>query len=136
MQEIESDWWYIGLPEQWHSEQDEDSILIFDEDELGCISLSTLEAESGQVAGESALLALLKQLDYSAKQGQKVSVGECWQGLEFENEEEGDYFREWFLYGNGQLLIISYSCAEEDRDMDRAAVNEILSTLRPKLAAA
>ncbi len=131
MQEIETDWWFIALPEQWHSEQDEDSILIFDEDELGCISLSTLQAESGQAANEAALQALLKQLDYQSAQGDKVSIGEGWQGFEFEAEEEGDYIREWFLYGNNQLLIISYSCAIEDRDMDRAAVDEILSTLRP-----
>ncbi|MBD2858378.1 hypothetical protein IB286_05090 [Spongiibacter sp. KMU-158] len=131
MREIESDWWFIALPEQWHSEQDEDSILIFDEDELGCISLSTLQAESGQKADEAALLGLLKQLDYKASEGVPVEVGEGWRGLEYETEEEGDYIREWFLYGHGLLLLISYSCAEEDRDMDRAAVDEILSTLRP-----
>jgi hypothetical protein len=45
MQEVESDWWFIGLPEEWRTEQDEDSILIFDQDELGCISCHLLKVK-------------------------------------------------------------------------------------------
>ncbi len=131
MQEIETDWWFIGLPEQWQTEQDEDSILIFDEDELGCISLSTLLPEGKSAANEKALRALLSELDYKPENGTACTIGEGWQGWEFEGEDEGDYIREWFLYGKNHLLLISYACAIEDSYMDRAAVDEILSTLRP-----
>ena len=62
MQEVESDWWFIGLPEEWRTEQDEDSILIFDQDELGCISLSSLQAEHGKPASEQDLKTLMKEV--------------------------------------------------------------------------
>ncbi|MDX1504481.1 MAG: hypothetical protein R3221_02110 [Spongiibacter sp.] len=132
MQEIESDWWFIDLPEQWFSEQDDDSILIFDEDELGCICLSTLEAEPGAMAGADAVKGLINSVGHSMAAGKPCTIGEDWRGWEFETVEEGDYIREWYLYGPNHLLLITYSCAEDDRDMDRSAVEEILDTLRVK----
>lgn len=132
MQEIESDWWFIDLPDQWFSEQDDDSILIFDEDELGCICLSTLEPEAGAKAGAEALTALIDSVGHSLNAGKPCVVGEDWRGWEFETVEDGDYIREWYLHGPNHLLLITYSCAEDDRDMDRSAVEEILDTLRVK----
>ena len=48
MQEIESDFWFIALPEQWQTEQEDESILIYDEDQLGCICLTNLESDGGK----------------------------------------------------------------------------------------
>jgi hypothetical protein len=132
MQEVESDWWFIGLPEEWRTEQDEDSILIFDQDELGCISLSSLQAKHGKAATEKDLLALINEVGISVSSGKSCKIGDDYRGWEFETVEEGDYIREWFLYGGGHLLLVSYACAEDDRDMDRAAVDQILDTLRLK----
>lgn len=134
MREIESDWWFLLLPDEWQSEQDDDSILVFDEDELGCISLSTLAADSGKPADENALKALLKDLGYDPAAGKACTVAEDWRGWQFETIEEGDYIREWFLFGGGLILLVSYSCAEEDRSMDVAVVDEILDSLRLKAA--
>ncbi len=132
MQEVESDWWFIGLPEEWRTEQDEDSILIFDQDELGCISLSGLQAEHGKPASEQDLKTLMKEVGMPLAEGKACKIGDDYRGWEFETVEEGDYIREWFLLGGGHLLLVSYACAEDDRDMDRAAVDQILDTLRIK----
>jgi hypothetical protein len=132
MQEVESDWWFIALPDEWRTEQDEDSILIFDQDELGCISLSSLQPEHGKPATEADLLALIKEVDVDVNQGKSCKIGDDYRGWEFTSIEEGDYIREWFLYAGGHLLLISYACAEDDKDMDRAAVDQILDTLRLK----
>ena len=132
MQEVESDWWFIGLPEEWRTEQDDDSILIFDQDELGCISLSSLQAENGKAATEKDLLDLIKEVGIPIKNGKVCKIGDDYRGWEFETGEEGDYIREWFLHGGSHLLLVSYACAEDDRDMDRAAVDQILDTLRVK----
>ncbi len=133
MQEIESDFWFIALPEQWHSELDDDSILIFDEDELGCICLSNLQSESGSV-DRAGLERLIGDLGHPLEDGSPCKIGDGWQGLEFEGEEDGDYIREWYLLGDEHLLLVTYSCALEDRDMDRGAVDEILDSLRRKPA--
>ncbi|MEX1665239.1 hypothetical protein [Zhongshania arctica] len=132
MQEVESDWWFIGLPEEWRTEQDEDSILIFDQDELGCISLSSLQAEHGKPASEQDLKALIKEVGMPLAEGKACKIGDDYSGWEFETLEDGDYIREWFLLGGGHLLLISYACADEDSEMDRSAVDQILDTLRLK----
>ncbi|CAA0092036.1 Uncharacterised protein [Zhongshania aliphaticivorans] len=132
MQEVESDWWFIGLPEEWRTEQDEDSILIFDQDELGCISLSSLQAAHGKPAGEQDLKNLINEVGMPFANAKACKIGDDYRGWEFETIEEGDYIREWFLHGGGHLLLVSYACAQDDRDMDRAAVDQILDTLRIK----
>lgn len=133
MREVESDWWHIALPEEWESEQEDDSILIYDEDELGCISLSTLQSESdGGEASETDLLALIQQLGMKVTAGQRCQVGEDYSGWVFEVVEDGDYIREWYLLGGGHLLLASYSCAEDDREMDKSVVDQILDTLMIK----
>lgn len=132
MHEIETDWWFIALPEQWHSEVDEDCILIFDEDELGCISLSTLLPEDGASVGEAGLRELLAELGMDPAQGQACDLGARWRGWEFETREEGDYIREWYLWAANHLLLVSYSCDEDDREFDRSAVDQILDSLRLK----
>ncbi|WP_372862387.1 hypothetical protein [Spongiibacter sp.] len=133
MQEIESDFWFIALPQQWHSELDEDSILIFDEDELGCICLSNLQSETGRVE-QADLESLIAELGHQLSDGKRCEIGEAWQGWEFDGEEGGDYVREWYLLAEDHLLLVTYSCAVEDRDMDRSAVDEILDSLRTKPA--
>lgn len=131
MREVESDFWFIALPEQWHSEQEDDSILIYDEDELGCICLSNLQSEDGQV-DQRGLERLIQEMGHKLEAGSVVELGEGWQGWEFSGEEEGDFIREWYLMGQDHLLLITYSCAVEDREMDRSAVDEILDSLRLK----
>jgi hypothetical protein len=66
--------------------------------------------------------------------GKACKIGDDYQGWEFETVEEGDYIREWFLHAGDHLLLISYACAEDDRDMDRAAVDQILDSLRLKVS--
>lgn len=131
MREIESDFWFIALPEQWQSEQEDESILIFDEDELGCICLSNLEGGSEGV-DEAGLKRLISDVGHRLEQGKPCELGDAWRGWEFETEEDGDYIREWYLLGPEHLLLITYSCADDDKDMDRSAVNEILDSLRSK----
>ena len=131
MQEIESDFWFIALPEQWQTEQEDESILIYDEDQLGCICLTNLESDGGK-PDRKALENLIAEVGQRLEDGRRCELGEGWQGWEFETEEEGDYIREWYLLGSDHLLLITYSCAEEDREMDRSAVDEILDSLRSK----
>ncbi len=37
--------------------------------------------------------------------------------------------REWYVFNGALLLFITYSCDEENRGMDDAAVDELLDTL-------
>jgi len=43
--------------------------------------------------------------------------------------EEDTAVREWYVARGSLLLFITYSCDEENRGMDDAAVDELLDTL-------
>ena len=44
-------------------------------------------------------------------------------------EKEDAAIREWYVADGPMLLFITYSCDEENRGMDDAAVDELLDTL-------
>ena len=39
---LETEWWSLALPPEWWADTEEDSILVGDRDEVGCIEIFTL----------------------------------------------------------------------------------------------
>lgn len=127
MRAVESQWWIIELPDEWQADQDEETILISDEDGVGEIAITTLEKTAGLVDDEE-LRQYTEDLERQYGSGEVVEVAEC-QGYYFQYREEGDAVREWCLRWGKLLLLITYSCDEDNAGMDDSAVNEILATL-------
>ena len=48
MNVLETEWWSLALPPEWWADSQDDSILIGDRDEVGCIEISTLHKEEGE----------------------------------------------------------------------------------------
>ena len=48
MNVLETEWWTMALPPEWWAESEEDSILVGDRDDVGCIEISTLHKEQGE----------------------------------------------------------------------------------------
>ena len=40
MNVLETEWWSLALPPEWWADSEEDSILIGDRDDVGCIEIS------------------------------------------------------------------------------------------------
>lgn len=127
MRQIETDWWTMDLPPEWQAQQDEATVVVADSDEVGEISLTTLQPEAGEATAED-LDRLIADADLSVAEGEPVSVGD-FDGRYYELEEEGEFIREWYLTGGGLLLLVSYCCDVDNREMDREAVDQILDTL-------
>lgn len=127
MRAVESQWWIIELPDEWEAEQDEETILISDEDGVGEIALTTLEKEAGSVS-EQELKEYAQDVEQEVGQGQPIELAE-FHGYYFSYVDQGDAVREWYLRFENLLLLITYSCDEENAGMDDGAVNDILSTL-------
>ena len=127
MNVLETEWWTLALPPEWWAESEEDSILVGDQDHVGCIEISTLHKEEGifdaQSAREIASTETEQPLNW-----QPTSLGE-FAGVVSSYVEDGVAIREWYVVNGSVLLFITYSCDEENRDMDDAAVNEMLDTL-------
>ena len=132
MRAVESQWWIIELPEEWEAEQDEETIIISDEDGVGDIEITTLEKESGDVS-DAELKDYTADLQKQFGEGKPVTVAEL-QGYYFSYLQAGDAVREWYLRCDKLLLLITYSCDEDNKGMDDGAVDDILSTIYIKVA--
>jgi hypothetical protein len=127
MRVVENEWWIVDLPDEWEVEQDEETILIRDQDDVGEIAITSLQKEYG-VVDDAELQEYTVELIDLFGPGQSVRLAD-FQGYYFSFKEQGDAVREWYLRYNKLLLLITYSCDEENEGMDDAAVDEILSTL-------
>jgi len=126
---LETEWWTMALPPEWWAEAEADSILVGDRDDVGCIEISTLQRESGAFS-EAEVLELARDNAEQPLDWQEVELGEfC--GVRASYVDEGAALREWYVARGALLLFITYSCDEENRGMDDAAVDELLDTLLP-----
>ena len=127
MNVLQTEWWTMALPPEWWADTEEDSILVGDRDDVGCIEITTLRQDEGEFglteAMEIAGSESSQPLDWS-----KVSLGD-FEGVSSHFVEEGAAIREWYVVRRGMLLFITYSCDEDNRGMDDAAVDELLDTL-------
>ena len=48
MNVLQTEWWTLALPPEWWADSEEDSILIGDRDDVGCIEISSLHKEQGE----------------------------------------------------------------------------------------
>lgn len=129
MNVLQTEWWTMAIPPEWWAEADGDSILVGDRDAVGCIEISTLKRDYGEFDdGEVAGIAR-----EDAEQGAvftPVALGD-FNGLACSYIAEGAAVREWCVASGDLLLFITYSCDEDNRGMDDAAVDELLDTLLP-----
>lgn len=129
MNVLETEWWTMALPPEWWAEAEGDSILVGDRDDVGCIEISTLRRDEGDFSPDE-VRTLAQE---NAEQGvdwQAVSLGD-FAGVTASYQDEDAALREWYVAHGQQLLFITYSCDEENRGMDDAAVDQLLDTLLP-----
>ncbi|PIE36981.1 MAG: hypothetical protein CSA53_07500 [Gammaproteobacteria bacterium] len=124
---VETDDWLMALPVEWRAEQEEDSIIISDEDGVGCIEISALYKDQG--TGDFSAQEIKELLDHSdITASEQASLGDFsgWYG---QGQEDDVAIRQWAVASANVLLFITYSCDDEHRGLDDAAVDELLSTL-------
>ena len=130
MRELETDWWFLSLPEDWQVDQDDDSIVITDPDEVGVITLTSLITE-GERDIDAGLSDLMKSLGVEKSQLEATVLGD-FDGFYQEFQDGDDWVREWYLGSEHCLLLVSYDCDPDNKMMDRELVDDILDTLSLK----
>jgi hypothetical protein len=127
MNVLETEWWSLAIPPEWWADSEEDSILVGDRDDVGCIEISTLHKDEGefdqQMLHDIAVAESEQKLDW-----QPTGLGD-FAGVVGRFTEEDAAIREWYMASGSLMLFITYSCDEENRGMDDAAVDELLDTL-------
>ena len=127
MNTLETEWWALALPPEWWAEAEGETVLIGDRDGVGCIEVSTLCKKQGTFSA-AELAALARDEADAALDWQAAMLGE-FTGLVSALTEDGSAIRQWYVASGPLLLFITYSCDEEHRGLDDAAVDELLDTL-------
>ncbi len=127
MNVLETEWWTMALPPEWWAESEEESILVGDRDNVGCIEISTLHKEQGEF-DLAEVRNIARAESEQALEWRRVTLGD-FEGVQSRFVEEASAIREWYLLHGATLLYITYSCDEENAGMDDAAVDELLDTL-------
>jgi hypothetical protein len=127
MNVLETEWWTLVLPPEWWADSEEDSILIGDRDDVGCIEISTLHKEEGEFSRQELQNIASEEAEQEIA-WQSAALGE-FSGLCGSFMEDDVAIREWYVAHDDMLLFITYSCDAENRGMDDAAVDALLETL-------
>src|SRR6056300_1112343 len=107
MNVLQTEWWTLALPPEWWADSEEDSILIGDRDDVGCIEISTLHKEQGEF-DEQALRDMVAEEADRVLEWRSITLGE-FKGLASNYVEEGAAIREWYVANSALLLFITYS---------------------------
>lgn len=124
MHVLEAGDWSLLLPPEWQAEEDGDSILIGDRDDVGCLEISELRKEGADFNAED-----LAQFTGSEYPWTPVQCG-SFTGLAASLVEDDAAIREWYLMAGDLLLYLTYSCDLDNQGMDDGAVDDIMDTLR------
>lgn len=127
MNVLETEWWTLAIPPEWWAESEEDSILVGDRDEVGCIEISTLHREDGEFEPGDALRIAERESEQRLA-WQAVTLGD-FSGVSSHYVEGETAIREWYVANDALLLFITYSCDVDNAGMDDSAVDELLDTL-------
>lgn len=122
MKEMITDFWSLALPDEWKAEQEEETVIIIDADQISVVELTVLTPNSGM-----SLDDLIDSISDNLYVSDRLAELPCLYG---NFEGEGAFYREWLVpLENNKLLLISHGCDLEDKGLDDSAVDEILSTL-------
>ena len=127
MNVLETEWWTMAVPPEWWAEAEEDSILVGDRDDVGCIEFSTLHKEAGNF-DHAELESIARAEADQELSWESVELGE-FSGVCSAFIDDGAAIREWYVANGAMLLFITYSCDEDNGGMDDSAVDELLDTL-------
>lgn len=135
---VHTDWWSLDVPDDWIIERDDDSgvISIADPDELGCIDLLVLESDTAIDTGAgnasdnllSLATAALAHAQILQQPEAGVTLGQ-FNGVVSRFVEDGSVWREWYLGGEGFVLVVSHNTDVEHQGLDDGIVDDILATL-------
>ena len=124
---LETEWWTVAIPPEWWADAEDESILVGDRDDVGCIEITTLHKDRGDFETDEIRDIAHEEAEQSL-QWLKATLGD-FRGLTAQYVSEGAAIREWYVARGPLLLFITYSCDEENRGLDDAAVDELLDTL-------
>jgi hypothetical protein len=132
-------WYRLTLPEGWEVDEDETPVAIYHPDGAGALQVSAETPRplppGGKIDVFLMLRAFLKQtgVDFNETQAGRVTergLDRAFYEYTADSAEEGELlWRTWMVTNHDILVFLTYACRGEDRDLERAAVDGIVSSL-------
>ena len=127
MKNYRSAYWQVDLPDDWVSEQQEDSVVLYHPDHGGSILLSAVREE--EEITDEYLAELVDEHIEAGAELEDVELG-SFAGLSCCYEGEGEYWCEWYLRSDHILLFVTYNCPLEEEGSQDDVVETILESLQ------
>ena len=124
---VQTQWWCLELPDEWTAEMDDDSVTIADCDRVSEVDITVIRKQSGQV-NEGDLDEFAGDLRARGLTGEAVALNAA-QVLLFQYDDEDGAWRERYLAAESLMIYIIHNSAIDDKGLDNAVVDDILSTL-------
>lgn len=125
---VETDCFIIDLPESWSVEQDEETFIFHDPDDITRLEISAMRKE-GSVIEEADLEQFSADLIDQGLSPKAVTIGDFYGSYFGPIEEDGEVWREWVSCAEDVVLLASHGVEAEDKGLDDAIVDEMLNTL-------
>jgi hypothetical protein len=139
MKEFEKKGWFrVTLPAGWQVDEEEEPLAIYHPEGGGALQV-TWQAPRPLKPGEKIdvyllLRAFLRQSGVNIEETESRRFSERgldWASCEYSGAsgEEVLSWRVWMVTNHDIVVFLTYACREEDRDLEREAVDGILATL-------
>ena len=112
----------------WAAECDADCVSFWRENGVGALQISAYKHSSGTIS-DGELRNLLKDEIPESAVPQCITCGE-FVGVEIDYVTEGIFWRKLWLTHGPLLVFITYNSDGEDNNVERQAVDEMLSSLK------
>ena len=119
--------WSLTLAPSWQANDDEDGVCIVRPEGLGALQISAA-CKNTAVTDEDLTDFAADHLGAGART-RPVTLGD-FSGIAIRCGADRIHWRRWFLRHGPVALFVTYNCAEADRGIEDADVDQMLGSLR------
>lgn len=118
--------WSIDVLEGWEAEEHGDVAVFVRPEGVGVLQVVSYEQDEDITAED--LEELAQEHIANNEESSKIEIGD-FSGTLYTLREEGEYWQFWYLAADRLAVVFTYSCAEEDRNVEIDEVREMVGSL-------
>jgi len=127
-------WFTLQFPEGWIGATEDCVTTLVSPAGIGVLYVSGGRHVGGPRSGFGGTEFLLRFLEHIGIHAEPADVQD-WQGIgcrmySYRRVDDGRYWRYWSITDDETALLVSYTCATEDRDAEAAAVEDMVRSVR------
>jgi len=132
-------WYRLTLPDGWEADEDESPVAIYHPEGAGALQVTAETPRplppGGKIDVFLMLRAFLKQtgvdfIEEAATRSTERGLDRAFYEYTAESPEEGNVlWRSWMVTNHDIVVFLTYACREEDKDLERAAVDAVIASL-------